>query len=156
MAKKIRLIFIMFFLGLLVLVAQVIPIRPVITIINHTNKYIYVFAGVSVYNVDPDPGEVERIVKAKPEIIAPGGESVFTPSFISLFRKDAAIDISWRVGSQYEYNQTGGGGRNFILSSVEGSCSVLIKIKNGRNDDALESVPGDLCLKKIKAFRYKY
>lgn len=156
MKKKMVLVIVVFFLGLLVLVSHVIPIRPVVTIINYTNKSLYIYAGESVYNVEPDPEEVEKIVKSKPEVIAPGGKIEFKSSFISLFIKDAAIDISWRIDGQHEYNSTGGGGQNFILTSLEGVCSVVIKIQNGLNNDTLENGSGDLCLKKIKAFKYEY
>ncbi|WP_223824763.1 hypothetical protein [Enterobacter bugandensis] len=156
MKSKMALFIIICFLGFLVLISHVIPIRPSVTIINYTNKSLYIYAGESIYNVDPEPDEVEKIVKAKPEVIAPGGKGEFKASFISLFRKDAAIDIGWRIGGQYEYNSTGGGGQNFILSSKEGACSLSIKIQNGFNNDTLENAPGNMCFKKIKAFKYEY
>jgi len=156
MKKKIVLGYIVFFLGLLVLIAHFLPIRPFVTITNNTNKPLFIYAGESIYDVDPEPEEVERIVRSKPEVLAPGEKNKFTASFISLIRKDAAIDIGWRIGGQYEYNSTGGGGRNFILSSTAGACSVSIKINDGFNNEILESAPGDLCFKKIKAFKYKY
>lgn len=156
MKKKIVLGCIVFFLGgLLVLIAHIFPIRPFVTIINNTNKPLFIYAGESIYDVDPEPEEVERIVRSKPEIIAPGEQYEFTASFISLIRKDAAIDVGWRIGGRYEYNSTGGGGQNFILSSTAGACSVSIKINDGFNN-TLESAPGDLCFKKIMAFKYKY
>ena len=49
------------FLGLLVLISHVIPIRPSVTIINYTNKSLYIYAGESIYNVDPEPDEVEKL-----------------------------------------------------------------------------------------------
>ncbi|EIW8844672.1 TPA: hypothetical protein RRI29_004936, partial [Klebsiella pneumoniae] len=105
------------FIAVLVLVAHFIPIRPVVVIINNTNETIFVYAGESIYNVEPEPDEVARIVRSKPEIIAPGKRVKIKASFTSLIRKDAALDIGWRVGGQYEYNAAGSGGQNFILSS---------------------------------------
>lgn len=156
MKKKLILGCIILFSGLLVLVVHVFPIRPFVTITNNTNKHLFIYAGESIYDVDPEPEEVERIVRSKPKIIAPGEKSEFTASFISLIRRDAVIDIGWRIGGQYEYNSVGGGGRNFILSSTAGACSVSIKINDGFNNDILEKAPGYLCFKKIKAFNYKY
>jgi hypothetical protein len=156
MKKKKVLGYIVFFSGLLVLIAHIFPIRPFVTITNNTNKPLFIYAGESIYDADPEPEEVERIVRSKPEILAPGEKGKFSSSFISLIRKDAAIDIGWRVGGQYEYNSTGGGGQNFILSSTAGVCSVSIEINDGFNNEVLENAPGDLCFKKIKAFKYKY
>ena len=154
--KKKLLGYIVFFSGLLVLIVHAFPIRPFVTITNNTNKPLFIYAGESIYDVDPEPEEIERIVRSKPKIIAPGQISQFTASFISLIRKDAAIDIGWRIGGQYEYNSTGGGGQNFILSSTAGACSVSIKVNDGFNNEVLENASGDLCFKKIKAFKYKY
>lgn len=156
MKKKIAMGYLVLFSGLLVLISHIFPIRPFVTITNNTNKPLFIYAGESIYGVDPEPEEVERIVRSKPEIIAPGEKSKFTASFISLIRSDAALDIGWRIGGRYAYNSTGGGGQNFILSSTAGACSVSIKINNGFNNEVLENVPGDLCFKKIKAFKYKY
>lgn len=154
--KKMTLLYIAFFLGLSVMVAHVIPIRPVVTITNNTNESLFVYAGESVYGVEPEPDEVERIVRSQPEVIAPGKKFELTASFISLIRNDATIDIGWRIGGQYEYNSTGGGGQNFLLSSTEGACSVSIEIQSGFNNNTLENAPYDLCLKKIKPFQYQY
>lgn len=154
--KKIALICIVLFLGGVFLIAHVIPIRPVVTIINNTSKPLFVYAGESVYDVGPEPDEVEQIVRSKPDVIASGKKIAFTASFMSLIRKDAAIDIGWRIGGQYEYNSNGGGGKNFILSSMHGACSVSIEVKDGFNNETLENDSGDLCFKKIKAFKYKY
>ncbi|HFQ8753473.1 TPA: hypothetical protein ACHV3E_002037 [Klebsiella pneumoniae] len=118
------------FIAVLVLVAHFIPIRPVVVIINNTNETIFVYAGESIYNVEPEPDEVARIVRSKPEIIAPGKRVKIKASFTSLIRKDAALDIGWRVGGQYEYNAAGSGGQNFILSSKEGVCYASIYIKD--------------------------
>ncbi|HEB5032361.1 TPA: hypothetical protein R0E57_005071, partial [Klebsiella pneumoniae] len=118
------------FIAVLVLVAHFIPIRPVVVIINNTNETIFVYAGESIYNVEPEPDEVVRIVRSKPEIIAPGKRVKIKASFTSLIRKDAALDIGWRVGGQYEYNAAGSGGQNFILSSKEGVCYASIYIKD--------------------------
>ncbi|WP_312995924.1 hypothetical protein [Leclercia sp.] len=98
MKKKIILGYIVFFSGLLVLIVHIFPIRPFVIITNNTNKSLFIYAGESIYDVDPEPEEVERIVKSKPKVIAPGEKSEFTASFISLIRRDAAIDIGWRVG----------------------------------------------------------
>lgn len=70
--------YIVFFSGLLVLIAHIFPIRPFVTITNNTNKSLFIYAGESIYNVDPEPEEVERIVRSKPEIIAPGEQDEFT------------------------------------------------------------------------------
>ena len=78
------------FIAVLVLVAHFIPIRPVVVIINNTNETIFVYAGESIYNVEPEPDEVARIVRSKPEIIAPGKRVKIKASFTSLIRKDAA------------------------------------------------------------------
>ncbi|MFS7711023.1 hypothetical protein ACJ8BA_26765, partial [Klebsiella pneumoniae] len=76
------------FIALLVLVARFIPIRPVVVIINNTNETIFVYAGESIYNVKPEPDEVARIVRSKPEIIAPGKRVKIKASFTSMIRKD--------------------------------------------------------------------
>lgn len=49
-----------------------IHLRPVINLKNSTSKTLYVYAGESIYGVEPEPDEVDRIVRAKPEVIAPG------------------------------------------------------------------------------------
>ncbi|WP_324686699.1 hypothetical protein VN981_14015 [Klebsiella pneumoniae] len=74
----------------------------------------------------------------------------------SLIRKDAALDIGWRVGGQYEYNAAGSGGQNFILSSKEGVCYASIYIKDDFFKGAIKNGSSNKCLKKIKAFNYKY
>lgn len=156
MKKKIVLGCIFLFWGLLIMIAHIIPIRPVIVIENNTNESMFVYAGESIYNIEPAPDEVEGIIRSKPEIIAPGKKMKFTSSFISLMRKDAAIDIGWRVGGKYGYNSNGGGGQNFILSSTGGACAVSIEINDGLNSNTIEKNPGGWCLKKLKAFKYKY
>ena len=85
------------FIAVLVLVAHFIPIRPVVVIINNTKETIFVYAGESIYNVEPEPVEVARIVRSKPEIIAPGKSVKIKASFTSLIRKDAALDIGWSL-----------------------------------------------------------
>ena len=135
------------FIAVLVLVAHFIPIRPVVVIINNTNETIFVYAGESIYNVEPEPDEVARIVRSKPEIIAPGKRVKI---------KDAALDIGWRVGGQYEYNAAGSGGQNFILSSKEGVCYASIYIKDDFFKGAIKNGSSNKCLKKIRAFNYKY
>lgn len=132
------------------------PIRPVITIVNNTHEPLYIYAGESIYGVDPEPDEVDEIMRSKPDIIAPGKEFRLSASFMSLIREDATIDISWQIGGMYEYNSMGGGGQNFILSSTEGFCSVLIKVQPGFHNNTLEDNHSDLCLKNIKPFRYHY
>jgi len=154
--KKVVLVYIAFFLVLLVVASHIIPIRPVIVIANNTNKPLFVYAGESIYNVEPEPEEVERIVRSKPQVIASGKKIKITSSFMSLIRKDAAIDIGWKVGGQYEYNSFGGGGQNFILSSTEGVCSVSIEINDVSSASVIENNFDDLCVKKLKAFKYKY
>ncbi|WP_404680172.1 hypothetical protein [Raoultella terrigena] len=153
--RKIAMVCIALFAGLLMVVAHVIPVRPVVTIVNNTKEYIFVYAGESIYDVEPEPDEVDKIVRSKPEIISPGKKIDVTVSLLSLIRRGAAIDIGWRLGGPYDYNSIGGGGRNFILSSSEGVCSVSIKIQ-GVLDNTLENTSGGLCLKKIKPFKYKY
>ena len=123
---------------------------------NNTNKNLYIYAGESVYGVEPEPDEIERIVKSQPEVIAPGKKFELTASFTSLIRNDATIDIGWRIGGQYEYNSTGGGGQNFLLSSTEGVCAVSIEVQSGFNNNTLKNAPDDLCLKKIQSFQYQY
>ncbi|HDK9818598.1 TPA: hypothetical protein PVT08_004922, partial [Klebsiella pneumoniae] len=110
----------------------------------------------SIYNVEPEPDEVARIVRSKPEIIAPGKRVKIKASFTSLIRKDAALDIGWRVGGQYEYNAVGSGGQNFILSSKEGVCYASIYIKDDLFKGAIKNGSSNKCFKKIKAFNYKY
>ncbi|WP_313108892.1 hypothetical protein [Atlantibacter sp.] len=154
--KKIVLVYIAFFLGLLVVASHIIPIRPVVVIANNTDEYIFVYAGESIYNIEPEPEEVERIVRLKPKIIASGKKIKITSSFMSLIKKDVAIDIGWRVGGQYGYNSIGGGGQNFILSSIEGVCSVSIEIKDSSSTNIIKNNPGGLCLKKLKEFKYEY
>ena len=155
--KKIKtLTGIALFIAVLVLVAHFIPIRPVVVIINNTNETIFVYAGESIYNIEPEPDEVARIVRSKPEIIAPGKRVKIKASFTSLIRKDAALDIGWRVGGQYEYNAAGSGGQNFILSSKEGVCYASIYIKDDFFKGAIKNGSSNKCLKKIRAFNYKY
>ncbi|HBR2030419.1 hypothetical protein N5I82_17120 [Klebsiella quasipneumoniae] len=155
--KKIKtLTAIALFMAVSFIVVQFIPIRPVVVVINNTNETIFVYAGESIYNVEPEPDEVARIVRSKPEIIAPGKRVKIKVSFISLFRKDAALDIGWRIGGQYEYNAAGGGGQNFILSTKEGVCYASIYIKDDFVKGMIKNSPGNKCFKKIKAFNYKY
>lgn len=156
MKKKMILFLCCIFFGMLFIVAHVIPVRPVVTVKNNTSKSLYIYMDESIYGVEPEPDEVEEIVKSKPEVIAPGKEFKLTASFMSLIRRDAAIDIGWRMGGAYEYNSTGGGGQNFLLSSKEGFCSVAIEIQNGFNNSTLKNAPGGWCLKKLKSFRYQY
>lgn len=61
--------------GLIFIIAHFIPIRPVVTIINNTGELLYIYAGESIYGVEPDPEEVTEIVKSRPEILAPGKKS---------------------------------------------------------------------------------
>ncbi|UNA36015.1 hypothetical protein LRM35_00320 [Klebsiella variicola subsp. variicola] len=103
---------------------------------------------MSIYNVEPEPDEVARIVRSKPEIIAPGKSVKIKASFTSLIRKDAALDIGWRVGGQYEYNAAGSGGQNFILSSKEGVCCASIYIKDDFLRARLKMVQAINVLKK--------
>ena len=117
----------MLFLGGVFLIAHVIPIRPVVTIINNTSKPLFVYAGESVYDVDPEPDEVEQIVRSKPDIIASGKKIAFTASFMSLIRKDAAIDIGWRIGGQYEYNSNGGAVRILFFPQCMGHVPCRLK-----------------------------
>lgn len=106
------------------MIAHIIPIRPVIVIENNTNESMFVYAGESIYNIEPAPDEVEEIIRSKPEIIAPGKKMKFTSSFISLMRKDAAIDIGWRVGGKYGYNSNGGGAEFYSLLNGRSMCRV--------------------------------
>lgn len=141
----------------LVFIAGVfIQIRPVITIVNNTGKVLYIYKTESVYGVEPEPYEVGEIVKSRPRILVAGKKFKLTTSFMSLLKKDAEIDVGWRVGGRYEYNSIGGGSQGFILSSTEGVCSVSIEIQSGLNKNIIKTVAGNMCLKKIKAFNYKY
>lgn len=156
MKKKIILLFSCVFLGVILMTVFLLPVRPVVIIKNNTRESLYIFAGESILGVEPEPDEVETIVKSKPEVLLPGKKLKLTASFTSLIKKDATIDIGWRMGGPYEYNSTGGGGQNFLLSSTEGACSVSIEIQEGSDTNTLKNAPGDFCFKKIKSFHYKY
>lgn len=117
---------------------------------------MYISSGEGKYGVEPDIFEVEKIMRAKPDIVTAGKEFRFKPSFMSLIRKDVIIDIGWRIGGRYEYNSSGGGGKNFLLSPKRGVCSITIIIKDGYNNDAIQNEPGDWCLQRMKPFEYKY
>lgn len=73
-----------------------------------------------------------------------------------MIKDDVVIDIGWRTGTRYEYNAVGGGGRNFLLSSDEGLCSVFIVIQEGYHKDSFEYEDGNACLKGMKLFQHKY
>lgn len=159
MKNKKNYLYFAFFLAccsLLIIFVYISPIRPVVTIKNSTSKYVYIYSGESIYGIEPEPEEVERIVKSKPELLAPGKEIKLIASFSTLIKNDATIDIEWRVGGQYEYNSTGGGVQNYFLSSMEGGCFASIDIQDGFNNAVFSDYPGWLCLKKLKRFRYKY
>ncbi|WP_155407661.1 hypothetical protein [Pluralibacter gergoviae] len=65
------LVFFLFILLLLFLINNS-PLMSVVTIKNGTNKIVYVFSGESIYGVEPEPDEVDRIKRKVPEVVGPG------------------------------------------------------------------------------------
>lgn len=154
MKKKILLLYGVSLIALAVI--WLAPFRPLITIHNDTGKQLYILSGESERGVEPEPEEVEKIIRSKPDVIEPGGVLRLTPSFGSLIKDGFEFNIGWLIGGKHAYNATGSGGQNFILSSTTGTCSVSLIIQDGYNNYLLKDEEGDFCLKKLFPFQYKY
>ncbi|GKX43682.1 hypothetical protein SOASR015_27160 [Pectobacterium carotovorum subsp. carotovorum] len=109
MKIKILLWFSCIFIVFVGVLLYLIPVRPEVIIKNNSKNSLYISSGEGKYGVEPDISEVEKIMRAEPEVVAVGKEFRFKPSFMSLIRKDVAIDIGWRTDGRYEYNSIGGG-----------------------------------------------
>lgn len=154
MAKsKILLILCLSILLLSVLIGFV-PIRPFVIIKNDTDKQIYLYSSEGVHGLEPTPDEVEKIIRQKPNIIEPGETIKLTLSFMSLIKENIEFNIGWRIGGQYEYNSAGSGGQVFILSPSTGVCSILITVRDGLYNYALNKDPGRFCYKRIMPLGY--
>lgn len=153
--KRMSLVFIFPFILLFFLI-NILPIRPVITMKNGTDNDVYIYSSESLHGVEPGLDDVEKIKRKSSVVIKPGKVLKIKASFSSLIINGSEIDISWRIGGGYEYNSIGGGWRNFLLSSTDGVCSVVVVILEGYNKDSLKYDSNEYCLKKISPFRYKY
>ncbi|KAB8308358.1 hypothetical protein EH228_13270 [Erwinia endophytica] len=133
-----------------------IPLRPSITIKNNTSERLYLSSSEGVHDIEPDPEEVERIMKVRPEVIEAGGTIQITPSFIFLMKNNIEFDVGWLTGGRYAYKATGGGGQNFIFSSATGTCSISLVIWEGYNNYSMENKKKDFCIKKISPLKDRY
>lgn len=154
MKKNMILMFI--FLLIVLCVIRIIPLRPVVVIQNETNASLYLQADESVFGIEPTPEEVDKIMKARPDIIVPGGEIKLTTSFFSIMSEGYEFNVGWLIGGRYSYNATGGGGQNFLLSSKTGVCSAKLIIKPGHNNFEIINEVGGICLKKLSPIKEKY
>ncbi len=137
-------------------VIGLIPFRPFITIHNDTGEQLYILASESKHGVEPEPEEVEKLMRRKPDIIEPGGVLRLTPSFGSLIKDGFDFNIGWLIGGKHSYKATGSGGQNFLFSSTTGTCSASLIIQAGHNNYLLRNEEGGFCLKKLSPFKYKY
>lgn len=138
------------------LIINCVPLRPVVIVENNTGERIYIYAREGVYGVEPEPDEVDEIVKSKPVIIDAGKVLKIKFSFLSLIRHNVTLDVGWLAQNQYAYNATGGGGQNFVFSAEGGVCATTIIVRKGYNNIALKNNTDSLCLKKIIPFNYVY
>ncbi|MCK1970528.1 hypothetical protein ACP26F_16435 [Franconibacter pulveris 1160] len=151
-------ILILMFISLLIFlgVVRIIPLKPVVIIQNDTNENLYLQADESLFGIEPAPEEVDKIMKARPDIIVPGGELKLTTSFFSVISEGYELNVGWLIGGRYAYNSTGGGGQNFLLSSKTGVCSAQLTIKPGHNNFEIINEVGGVCLKKLSPIKEKY
>ncbi|ECE6154975.1 hypothetical protein DPK65_22855 [Salmonella enterica subsp. enterica] len=154
MKKKIMLLY-----GVSLIALAVIwfaPFRPFIIIHNDTGKKLYIHSGERGHGVEPEPEEVEKIIRSKPDVIEPGEAIKLTSSFGFLISDGFEFNVGWLIGGGHAYNATGGGGQDFLFSSTIGTCSVSLIILDGYNNYLLKNEDGDFCLKKLYPFKYKY
>lgn len=102
------------------------------------------------------PEEVDKIIKARPDIIAPGQQLRLTTSFFSIISEGYDLNIGWLIGGRYSYNATGGGGQNFTFSKKTGGCLTRLTINPGYNNSELINEAGGICLKKISPLKEMY
>ncbi|KLF60501.1 hypothetical protein YA38_23605 [Klebsiella aerogenes] len=148
-----------FLYGVLLIVLAIMGVvisRPYVIVRNATAGKIYILSDENVIGIEPEPEEVEIIMKRKPEVIEPGGIIRLTPSFKYLWRKNLMLNIGWAVGGRYAYNSSGSGGINVILSNTKGSCSLHLIIRQGYNNYVMQSEDGIFCLKKLIHVNYIY
>lgn len=154
MKKTLILMFI--FLLIFFCAVSLTPLRPTVIVQNKTNANLYLQADESVFGIEPTPEEVDKIMKASPGVIVPGGEMRLTTSFSSIISEGYEFNIGWLIGGRYSYNATGGGGQNFLLSSKTGVCSVTLTVKPGYNNVEIINEVGGICLKKLFLIKEKY
>lgn len=150
--KKIAIL-IFIFLLIAVVVVCLIPVRPVVIVQNATKERVYLSAYESVYGIELTPEEVDKIMRGHPDVIEPGKTLKITASFTSLMTDGSEFNIGWSTGGRFEYNATGGGGKNFQLSSKSGMCSVKLIIHSGYNYFEIDNRAKGLCLKKISLIK---
>ncbi|MCL5502009.1 hypothetical protein M5Y49_25455 [Escherichia coli] len=137
------------FLFVASLVFYFIPIRPVVIVQNTTKERLYLHSAESVYGIEPTPEEVNKIMRAHPEIIEPGEEIRIKSSFSSIIMDDYELSIGWSTGGRFEYNSNGGGGLGFNLSSKSNVCSAKLIIQPGYNHFEVIDQAQGICFKKL-------
>lgn len=153
--KKISILMFIFLL-IFLSVISIIPLRPVVIIQNDTNEILFLQADESLFGIEPEPEEVDKIMKSYPDTIVPGGEVKLTTSLFSVILEGYEFNVGWLIGGRYAYNSTGGGGQNFLLSSKTGVCSAQLTIKPGHNNFKIINEVGGICIKKLSPIKEKY
>lgn len=141
------------FLLIAIVVVYLIPVRPVVIIQNTTKERVYLHTTESVYGIEPTPEEVDKIMKARPDIIEPGEEVKIKSSFSSIIMDDYELNIGWSTGGQFEYNANGGGGLGFHLSSKSNICSAKLIIQPGYSHFKMVNQAQGICLKKLTVIK---
>ncbi|MDJ0087504.1 hypothetical protein [Pantoea allii] len=126
-----------------------IPVRPVVIVQNTTKERVYLHTTESISGIEPAPEEVDKIMRARPDIIESGEEVKIKGSFSSIIMDGYKLNIGWSVGGEFEYNANGGGGLAFLLSSKSNVCSAKLIIQPGYNNFEIIDRFHGVCLKKL-------
>ena len=145
MQKTVILTFIFLFIAIVAI--YLIPIRPSIIVQNATKERVYLHANESICGVEPTPEYADKIMKNPPDVIEPGETLKLMASFSSIMMESYELNIGWSTGGQFEYNSTGGGGGNLLISSKPEFCSAVLIISPGYNNFEIKNKISGFCLK---------
>ena len=130
-----------------------IPLRPVIFVQNATSERVYIRADELIYGVEPDPEEVEKIIKAKPDIVEAGENIKLTASFFPIIKDGYVFNIGWLTGGRRSFSANGSGGQSFLFSPKVGVCSAKLIIKPGYHNFEVSDKKEGICLAKLQMIK---
>ncbi|WP_146114210.1 hypothetical protein [Pantoea coffeiphila] len=146
---KKMLFFLSFCFFILILSVVFLSLRPTVTVINYSKNRLYLHFDEVKYDVEPNPEQVDRIVKSNPDIVEPGERVKLTISLTSVMKNAVEFNIGWLAGGRYSYNATGGGGQNFTITSKQGECSFYLSVFDGYNNYLLEGRKRKFCIARL-------
>lgn len=110
---------------------------PSVTIVNGSQEVIYLKAEIAP---DAELADTSRRIR----VVRPGLAYKVSASYADLYEY-RSLYIKWGIGKHPDY--AGGGVEEFMLTTSEGACSIILVVRKGGSEVRREGLP--LCLERF-------